>query len=97
MKLYIPAIGDRLVLTKDWEFLLYLERRNTAFAKEHKLVDEKFGESYWDAFEDGRYGNRLKSVTASLPKGTTLEVDRVYIRTFNKSALKENEDYDSIS
>lgn len=28
MKLYIPEIGDTLTLTKDWIFLLVLERRN---------------------------------------------------------------------
>lgn len=28
MKLYIPELGDALVLTKDWTFDLYLEDRN---------------------------------------------------------------------
>jgi len=28
MKLFIPACGDRVTLTKSWAFDLYLERRN---------------------------------------------------------------------
>lgn len=97
MKLYIPACGDRLTLTRVWEFDLYLEHRNLKFAKEHKLVDEKFGASYWDSYVNGRNGGQLKHLRASLPKGTVLECDRVYIRTFSKSALQVGSDFDSIS
>lgn len=94
MKLYIPACGDRIVLTKAWEFDLYLEHRNVNFAKEHDLVDEKFGR--WDGYD--RTGDRrLKMVKAKLPAGTVLEVDRVYIRQFSKGALEVGNDFDSIT
>jgi hypothetical protein len=33
MKLYVPACGDRIVLTQPWTFTLYFERRNDVFAK----------------------------------------------------------------
>ena len=100
MKLFIPACGDRITLEKAWEFDLYLERRNVKFAQEHKLVDAKF-----DPWRDGylkdaagrpQYG-RLKSLRMTLPKGSVLECDRVYIRTFSKSALQVGSDFDSIS
>jgi hypothetical protein len=38
MRLFIPAIGDRI---KPWEFGLYLERRNLKFAQELVEKDEK--------------------------------------------------------
>jgi hypothetical protein len=100
-KLYIPACGDRLTLTKAWEFDLYLERRNVKFAQEHGLVDAKF-DPWRDGYHkgaDGRpeYDRGLKKVRHSLPKGAVLECDRVYIRTFSKSALQVGGDFDSIS
>jgi hypothetical protein len=95
MKLFIPACGDRITLTVDWTFLLYLESRNMAFAKKRKLVAEsadKYGE-----YEGGESGPALSKVTCTLPAGTVLECDRVYIRTFNKSAIEVGNDYDSIT
>lgn len=93
MKLYIPACGDRLTLTKDWAFTLYLESRNIKFAQVHKLIDEKF--KRFDGYVPG--SAKLKSVQAALPSGTILECDRMYIRTFNKSRVQLSDDYDSIT
>ena len=33
MKLYIPEIGDQLVLSEDWDFILFAENRNRTLAK----------------------------------------------------------------
>lgn len=33
MKIYIPDIGDQFILTKDWSFKLFAERRNSALAE----------------------------------------------------------------
>lgn len=38
MKLYIPEIGDNLILSKDWTFNLYDERRNEKLINHFKLV-----------------------------------------------------------
>jgi len=94
MNLFIPACGDRITLTKPWRFTLYLESRNMKFAIEHKLVGEKTDR--WGVHENGDY-RKYKSVQASLAAGTVLECDRVYIRTFSKSALEVGDDYDSIT
>jgi hypothetical protein len=102
MKLFIPACGDRVTLESPWTFDLYLwRRRNVKFALEHKLVDPKF-DPWRDGYfrdADGRpqYGGRLKSVPFTIPAGAVLECDRVYIRTFSKSALEVGNDFDSIS
>lgn len=32
MTLYVPEIGDNLLLTRDWQFILHPERRNTSIA-----------------------------------------------------------------
>jgi hypothetical protein len=86
--LYIPACGDRLILEQDWEFDLYLEYRNIDFAKLLGLYPS-----------DGCYDSdhRLKKVRAKVAAGMTLEVVRVYIRQFSKSAIRVGDDYDSIT
>ncbi len=94
-KLFIPACGDRLVLTKDWTFDLYLEHRNMKFAQERKLYEPDKSEHY-GAYEGGR-SRKLKKVKATLLSGTVLECDRVYIRTFSKSAIQVGNDFDSIT
>ena len=86
-KLFVPACGDRLILTAPWEFPLYLEHRNMQFAVEVGL--------YEPAVVGQR--SRYKKVQAVLPAGTMIECDRVYIRTFNKSAIKDENDFDSIT
>jgi len=98
MKLFIPACGDRVTLTKSWAFDLYLERRNVKFAQSLKLIPEKF-DPWNDCWTTPPWGYRsaLKSVMVILPKGSVLECDRVYIRTFSKSALETGNDYDSIT
>jgi hypothetical protein len=81
---------------KDWTFDLYLEHRNVKFAQSKELVPKKF--DYWtDGYTDGRYGSNLKKIAVTLPNGTVLECDRVYIRTFSKSAVKVDKDFDSIT
>jgi len=78
MKLYIPEIGDQIVLTEDWTFNLYSEDRN------RKLMD-KLNLAY--RYE---YGRALSKNSVTLPKGTSLKIDRIYIR-------KGSSDYSSIT
>lgn len=98
-KLFIPACGDRLVLAAPWEFSLYMEHRNMNFAVSLGLLDPN--NKRWSIYEDPppgqRYSNVLKKEQVTLPVGIILECDRVYIRTFNKSALKDDNDFDSIT
>lgn len=96
MKLYVPACGDRIVLSAPWEFPLYLEHRNVRFAQARGLLSEKVGryESFWDG---ERYSGRFRRVQVTLEAGTVIECDRVYIRSFNKSHVKVEEDFDSIT
>ena len=91
MRLYIPACGDRITLSAPWTFTLVLEHRNVEFAKTRKVVDPSAP----------RYGNFSRAgyekVSVTLDAGTVLECDRVYIRTFNKSRIRLEEDYDSVT
>jgi hypothetical protein len=91
MKLYIPACGDRITLSEPWTFTLYLEHRNKEFGKIHNLIPKDA--HLWSSY----YGPNLESREITLSAGTILECDRVYIRTFNKSRIKSNDDYDSIT
>jgi hypothetical protein len=104
-KLFIPACGDRLTLAAPWEFKLYLERRNLKFAEMQKLIteDESTKATYGGIFTGKPWDSALRVVPATLPAGTVLECDRVYIKTFNKSRVKAGGsdpsaiDYDSIT
>jgi hypothetical protein len=80
-RLSIPTIGTVLTLTDDWTFPLQPEYRNQAA---YELLTGKafIGRAYDDLVKD------TKMVT--LPKGSKLKVDRIYIR-------KGASDYDSIT
>ena len=88
-KLYVPACGDRLTIIKPWEFQLYLEHRNTVFARTIGLYDND-----WGVYDTN---HNLVSVTGLLNAGTVLECDRIYIRATSKTAESIDDNYDSIS
>ena len=147
MILYIPEIGDEIILENDWTFQLYAEYRNVQLAEyfnhyynygvfidssllppmrkpdydikyptdeEIKNSVGKFGRVTYEikqkAYNDAakncteymqykkdsenhyQLSSRFKkdSITVTLPKGTILKVDRIYIR-------KGKSDYSSIT
>ena len=84
MNIFIPALGTKLKLNQPWSFTLYDETRNRAF---------------WPQVNHGQGPlpgvNRWQSSTGqtlpvTLPPGTILQVDRIYIR-------KGNSNFDSVS
>lgn len=81
MKLYVPDIGDRLTLSKEWNFTLYDEHRNTALIK---ALDYTPSRRY--------YNTDMRTWPATLPAGVVLVIDRVYIRKG-----KQMGDYSSIT
>lgn len=93
MKLFIPAVGYRIKLTSPWTFKLYNESRNDSL---YVLINPEFKKDYehWGDRYDGR---KLKHVMATMPAATVLEVDRVYVRTANKTAQSKDDDYDSMT
>jgi len=94
----IPTIGTRITLTEDWTFTLYGEHRNVKFwLKIHgtpKGVDEEDAYLYdlYERDDDGditKVGNEMEEET-TLPAGSVLRVDRLYIK-------KNQGDYDSVT
>jgi hypothetical protein len=96
-KLNIPEIGDVLELTSKWEFTLHLERRNLEFGRKYHGVTKseieaynKWRDWYWYGWD---YNTKTYIRTerlpkpdpkpVTLPKGTLLKVDRIYIRRGN--------------
>lgn len=80
--MYIPDIGDCITLIKDWTFDLYYESRNASLIKEH--INEfssitGLSEKQIESLEK-TYSHTDKSVKHTLRPGTTLQVDRIYIR-----------------
>lgn len=69
MNLYIPDIGDEFRLAADWTFELYNESRNLSLM-------EKVGDVRKVTWGGGNYG----AIPCTIPAGTTLKVDRIYIR-----------------
>lgn len=83
MKLYIPRLGDEIVLTKDWTFDLYCEDRNdTMITKFNVDFGQVAGQSWYHLHD--------KSVKCTVPAGSILKIDRIFIR-------KGAQEYDSIT
>jgi len=73
MKLYIPTVGDSLMLTADWEFDLYNEDRNQSlmeFVKDPREMARHWGNPKID----------MGAAPCVIPSGSVLKVDRIYIR-----------------
>ena len=70
MRLYIPEVGDLLKLESDWTFTLYNEHRN-------KRLFEAFNIEYDTTYHKL---SQIPKHQVTLPTGTILKVDRVYIR-----------------
>jgi hypothetical protein len=83
MKLFIPTIGTKIKLLKDWKFKIYYERRNDSLLKAQGFIDREQPMKWIDGY--GRI-----NFDTSLPAGTQLTVDRIYIR-------KGSQDFDSVS
>lgn len=81
VRVRIPTIRTRLKLTRSWTFILHKEHRNNDFAG-------RIGA----AVKSGKWSHDWNSseVPVTLPEGTVLIVDRVYIRQGNGA-------YDSIT
>lgn len=78
--LYIPRPGDLIRLTEDWSFGLYNEHRNETLIRHLGL------EFTWD----WRQRNDAPLCTATIPRGSVLKIDRVYVR-------KGSPDWDSVT
>ena len=81
--LYIPNIGDSLTLHQHWTFDLYPEHRNIEFAKKLQIYDET--KNWKECWPKG-----VPHFPVTIPAGTVLIVDRIYIR-------KGNADFSSVT
>jgi len=90
-KLYVPEIGDVLTLSKPWMFKLYFEGRNSDLYEQLGLVDttsitnlyrvKPFRNEEVLSVDQPDYWDRTDAYwLLDLPKGTRLQVDRIYIR-----------------
>jgi len=87
MRLCIPTIGTELVLSKDWQFRLFFEKRNYKLLDKLDLLEQAEGtahNTHGQRMEPSRYSayywDSDQCVLAMLPKGTRIKVDRIYIR-----------------
>lgn len=81
MKMYIPELGDRIVLTKDWSFQLFNEHRNSGLIN---LLGVKFKGDYYvyngkQYFHASKTWNRYDVINGRVPgvtfvKETGIEV-----------------------
>lgn len=96
MRLFIPACGDRLILTEDWTFPLWCERRNMQFAASRGLISAADSRKY--VLHEGEpYRSPIRKITVTVRSGSVIECDRVYIRAYNKARVREGDDYDSVT
>ena len=68
--LFIPRVGTELCLTDDWTFPLYKEGRNETLFAALGVSPPAIA----------AYGEPLTSTEVTLPAGTLLQVERVYVR-----------------
>jgi len=88
MKLFIPTVGTKLVVTEPWQLWLHDEYRNVDFWTDftgNPPPRQKDSTGYWS-----KHASSGKPIEITLPVGTILQVDRIYIR-------KGNGDFDSVS
>jgi hypothetical protein len=79
MRLFIPTLGTLLELTSDWTFTLHHEPRNITLFEHLSLT---FDSCYWQ--------KKLDDPVVTIPKGTLLKIDRIFIRNGMS-------DYDSVT
>jgi hypothetical protein len=84
MKLYVPEISDRLLLTEDWTFQLHPEFRNDDFAMVMLGMETRWLGSYLAWFKDGKEVSiglpPNSSMPVAIPAGMVLIVERIYVR-----------------
>ncbi len=83
MKFFIPELGSKIILQNSWSFELYLEHRNDSLLRatgvpvwSHDWGRDTLQPIGWS--RDGKYGDWHKQY--SIPSGTELTIDRIYIR-----------------
>lgn len=77
--MHIPSIGDKVKLKEDWTFTLHSEYRNDSLFKYAGLpVTPRWYEWMKDFPE--RYGPKPTPITYTIPAGSVLTIDRIYIR-----------------
>lgn len=105
MKLFIPELGTQLKLTEDWTFDLHAEHRNATVGQMNgyklEYIPQRFpewkGGQPYPIYVPGMHDWWVKEgventhiIPVTLPVGTILKVDRIYIR-------KGAKDFSSIS
>jgi hypothetical protein len=79
-KLFIPPLGTEFTLKEDWTFRLHREHRNAPLIGH---LGVKFPEADF-------YERQKQSAEVTLPAGSTLKIDRIFIR-------KGAGDFDSVT
>jgi hypothetical protein len=91
MRLHIPEIGTQYRLTADWTFNLYFEYRNRGFGEALGITPPIRTPRYpGDTGPRYAWTQESKFTSVTLPAGTVLQVDRIYIR-------KGNEEFSSLT
>ncbi len=73
MQFYVPEIGDEIRLTADWTFDLFDEYRN-------ETLMQHIGDDRPVAYIHQKH---LESEPCTIPAGSILKIDRIYIRKGN--------------
>lgn len=78
-RLYIPALGDTIKLAEPWSFTLHEEHRNIKLIN---LIDPSYKDgTVWHGMRMDYYRRQTRLTwPVTLPSGTELVVDRIYIR-----------------
>ena len=79
-QLHIPSLGDVLTLAEDWTFTIVNDRRNESIIV---WAGETSATNAWyplGGLPNQPYHPLNRTIIVTLPKGTVLKIDRIYIR-----------------
>ena len=82
MKIFVPTVGDRIMLSKPWTFALYNEDRNLTLLQH--LYPKDGWENLWTGPRKakntfGPWSGEHQSMPCTLRKGVTIVFDRLYL------------------
>lgn len=80
VRLFVPTISDRIILTNDWYFKLRREYRNQSLISKWAKANERSDELISYSRDEHERKDARDPIYVLLPIGTILMVDRIYIR-----------------
>ena len=78
--IHFPVLKEEVELLDDWTFNLYDEHRNYSLFKKMKFPERTTDRYCWCEYLERPEDNRMPFTPVTLPIGTVLSIDRMFVR-----------------